>query len=281
MAKILCNMNVIKLLLFRVKYRYCAMRFGVVLASLISAHLLSGCATSARPVVYQPPSRTVSAISTNLPAPNAVPHNVYHEVGPSETLWRICSIYSVDMKTVMQVNHLTDPTQIKKGQKLLIPNTYGPRPNIPLYPTTRWTHIVIHHTATDEGSAYSIDNLHQQRGWENGMGYDFLIDNGTRGKASGQIEVGPRWIKQRDGAHTKQGDWNKKAIGIAVVGNYSETGLPDRMFDSLTFLVSTLKKFYNIPDRNIVGHRDVPGAATECPGKFFPWTELKRRIKIY
>lgn len=266
--------------LFQIKTLRRAVQVQRRLLFLASAFILSGCATSKPPVVYQPPS-TVSAIRVNLPSPNAVPHDVYHEVGPSETLWRICSIYSVDMKTIMRVNNLTDPTQIKKGQKLLIPNTYGPRPNIPLYPTTRWTHIVIHHTATDEGSAYTIDSMHQQRGWENGMGYDFLIDNGTRGKTSGQIEVGPRWIKQKDGAHTKQGDWNKKAIGIAVVGNYSETGLPDKMFDSLVFLVTTLKKFYGIPEQNIVGHRDVPGAATECPGKFFPWTELKRRIRMY
>lgn len=84
-----------------------------------------------------------------------------------------------------------------------------------------------------------------------------------------------------DGAHVKQGDWNKKAIGIAMVGNYSETGLPDKMMDSLIFLVTTLKGFYRIPDKNIVGHRDVPGAATECPGKFFPWNEFKRRVRMY
>jgi LysM repeat protein len=269
-----------RIFLFNSADQFRCRRVLALLTFLAGVSFLSGCESYAPPAVYHPP-RTVSAIVVNLPSPNAIPHDIYHEVGPSETLWRICSIYNVDMKTIMRVNNLTDPKQIKKGQKLLIPKTLGPRPNIPLFPTTRWTHIVIHHTATDDGSAYSIDSLHHQRGWENGMGYDFLIDNGTRGKASGQIEVGPRWIKQMDGAHVKQGDWNKKAIGIAVVGNYSETGLPDKMLDSLVFLVATLRKFYNIPDQNIVGHRDVPGASTECPGKFFPWAEFKRRIKIY
>ncbi len=254
------------------------------LGLFLAASFLSGCASSSRAAssaVYAPPTRGTAAISTVLPAPSGPLRNIYHEVGPSETLWRISSIYSVDMATIMRVNHLTNPTQIKRGQKLLIPNTRGPRPNIPLYITTRWTHIVIHHTVTDEGSAYSIDGLHQQRGWENGMGYHFLIDNGTRGKAMGQIEVGPRWIKQMQGAHVKVGDWNQRAIGICVVGNYSETGLPDKMLESLVFLVTTLKTFYHIPDHNIVGHRDVPGAATECPGKFFPWSEFKRRIRMY
>ena len=262
--------------------RFLSKQTWVFLVLLAGASFLSGCASSSssHSTMY-PPGRPGSAISTVLPAPSGAPRDIYHEVGPSETLWRISSIYSVDMATIMRVNNLKNPTQIKNGMKLLIPKTRGPRANIPLFPTTRWTHIVIHHTATDQGSAFSIDGLHHQRGWENGMGYDFLIDNGTRGKASGQIEVGPRWIKQMDGAHTKQGDWNKKAIGIAVVGNYSETGLPDKMFDSLNFLVVTLKNFYRIPDQNIVGHRDVPGSATECPGKFFPWSEFKRRIRMY
>lgn len=255
---------------------------GTVFTLLIGAGFLSGCASSSavRPASYVPP-RSTSAITTMLPAPGGVPRNIYHEVGPSETLWRISTIYSVDMATIMRVNNLKDPTQIKNGMKLLIPNTRGPRPNIPLYPTTRWTHIVIHHTVTDQGSAYTINGLHQQRGWENGMGYHFLIDNGTRGKALGQIEVGPRWIKQMDGAHTKAGDYNQKGIGIAVVGDYSQSGLPDKMFDNLVFLTVTLQKFYNIPDQNVVGHRNVPGAATECPGKFFPWSEFKRRLAQY
>ena len=259
--------------------KFSGLRVWTFLVLWASTSVLSGCASSSQ-AIYQPP-RNVSAISTVLPASSGPLHNVYHEVGPYETLWRISSIYSVDMATIMRVNNLKDPKQIKRGQKLLIPNTRGPRPNIPLYITTRWTHIVIHHTATDQGNALYVDKLHHDRGWENGIGYDFLIDNGTRGKAMGQIEVGPRWMKQMDGAHTKQGDWNKKAIGIAVVGNYSETGLPDKMLDSMVFLVTTLKNFYRIPDQNIVGHRDVPGAATECPGKFFPWAEFKRRIRIY
>ncbi len=250
------------------------------LAFFAGVVFLSGCASSSpRPAAVSPNLSRVSSPVTVLPASSGSLRTIYHEVGPCETLWRISTTYNVDMQTLMRVNHLTDKTQIKKGMKLLIPNTRGPRANIPLYPTARWTHIVVHHTATDEGSAYSIDGLHHKRGWDNGMGYHFLIDNGTRGKAPGQIEVGPRWIKQLQGAHVKESDWNQKAIGIAVVGNYSEGELPPKMFDSLVFLTLTLKNFYRIPDRNILGHRDVPGAATECPGKFFPWREFKRRIR--
>ena len=246
-----------------------------------TAIFLSGCATST-PQASMPTVKPASSLGVYLPTPTSSGvRDLYHEVGPYDSLWRISNTYGVEMETIMRVNGLKDPNKLEKGQKLLIPGTRGPRPNIPLFMTTRWTHIVVHHTATDEGSSYSIDQLHRKRGWDNGMGYDFLIDNGTRGKTLGQIEVGPRWLKQMDGAHVKEGNWNKKSIGIAVVGNYSENALPEPMLESLVLLVATLKNFYRIPDQNIVGHRNVPGAATECPGKIFPWREFKRRILMY
>ncbi|HOG23316.1 MAG: N-acetylmuramoyl-L-alanine amidase [Candidatus Omnitrophica bacterium ADurb.Bin292] len=257
------------------------LRFLFFAVFLGTGVFFSGCA-STPPPPPMPNFRPASVMTVNLPAPTTgTKRDIYHVVGPYESLWRIAIVYGKDMDSIMRDNQISDATKIKKGQKLLIRNTYGPRPNIPLYPTTRWTHIVIHHTATDVGNAYTIDSAHVNRGWERGMGYDFLIDNGTHGKSLGQIEVGPRWLKQIDGAHVKEADWNKKAIGIALMGNYSENPMPAPMMDNLVFLVATLKNFYRIPEQNIVGHRDVPGAATECPGKLFPWNEFKRRVRMY
>ncbi len=233
----------------------------------------AGCATGPRP--SQPMVATSVVGNTAFSAPQ----NIYHIVGPSETLWRISKTYGVDMQTLLAANHLSDPTKIKNGQQLLIPNTRGPKPMIPLYPTTRWTYIVIHHTATHEGDAFSIDQLHHRRGFWNGLGYHFLLDNGTEGKVDGQIQVGPRWIKQMDGAHANADGMNQKGIGIALVGNFSEKRVSEAELESLVFLVKTLKNYYHIPDKNIIGHRDVPGKITECPGKNFPWDEFKRRIR--
>jgi LysM repeat protein len=206
------------------------------------------------------------------------PHDVVHIVGPSETLWRISKTYDVDIKTLLEANSLSDPTKVKNGQRILVPKTYGPRPSIPLYPTRRWTHIVIHHTATHEGDAFTIDELHHKRGFWNGLGYHFLINNGTHGKLDGQIQVGPRWIKQQDGAHCNAGDMNQKGIGIVLVGNFSEQRVSQRELDSLVFLVKSLQQYYKIPNSNVVGHGDVPGKSTECPGNYFPMSEFKRRL---
>lgn len=240
-----------------------------ILIGLCLAGLAYGCATTPRPG---------GPISVTGVMPRGVPHDVYHVVGPSETLWRIGKTYGVEMNKILAANNISDPTRIKNGQRLLIPGTTGPRPMIPLFPTRRWTYIIIHHTATHDGDAFSIDQLHHKRGFWNGLGYHFLINNGTMGKVDGQIQVGPRWIKQMDGAHCNSAGMNEHGIGIAMVGNYSEKRLTQTEFESLVFLVKTLKDYYRIPASRILRHHDVPGKNTECPGIYFPWSELKKRI---
>lgn len=237
---------------------------------------------------HQPP--VTPSLFPPAPGPSGIPvatpyftpfthaQTIEHIVGPSETLWRISKTYNVDLKTIMEVNHISDPNQIKNGQKLQIPDTYGPRPVIPLYPSRRWTYIVIHHTATHEGNAYSIDQMHHNRGFWNGMGYHFLIGNGTGGKTKGQIEVGPRWIKQQVGAHANADGMNEKGIGVALVGNFSETQVPQEQLDSLIYLVQTLQDYYHIPASNVIRHHDVRGKNTECPGTRFPWTLFKQQL---
>jgi len=45
----------------------------------------------------------------------------YHQVKSGETLYKICSSYKVDLKNVISVNNLEDPSRIKEGQLLYIP----------------------------------------------------------------------------------------------------------------------------------------------------------------
>ncbi len=206
-----------------------------------------------------------------------IPKTITHVVGPYETLWRISKTYGVDMDSILRANNLSSP-QLKEGQKLLIPSTTGPRPYIVLPSATRWTYIVVHHTATHEGNASFIQKLHFQRGFWNGMGYHFLIDNGTDSKGDGQIEVGPRWAKQMDGAHANADDMNIRGIGVCLVGNFSESYVSERQLDSLVYLVKLLQNSYNIPADHVIRHHDVRGEHTECPGTHFPWAEFKRRL---
>lgn len=235
--------------------------------------LTSSRASALGPVVMGAPTPTALSVSQ-------ISSTIVHEVGPMETLWRIAKEYDVDIQRIMQVNGIANQNQIKIGQKLKIPDTRGLRPVIPLYKTRPWSYLIIHHTATDIGNASFIHKAHHQRGFWDGLGYHFLIDNGTLGKLDGQIEISPRWIKQMDGAHCNASGMNQNGIGISLVGNFSEKGrVSQKQLESLVFVASVLMKHYRIPIEHVLKHGSVPGKQTECPGKYFPWSEFIARLK--
>ena len=84
-----------------------------------------------------------------------------------------------------------------------------------------WKYVVLHHSASPEGSYNSIDKEHRNRlGWD-GCGYHFIIGNGTE-SPDGQIEVSQRWRNQKLGVHCRDGknpDINEYGIGICIVGD--------------------------------------------------------------
>src|SRR4030042_3667409 len=126
------------------------------------------------------------------------------------------------------------------GQRICIPDAGSLRPVIPLYRLNKWRFVIIHHSATDEGSALCFYKFHRSRGWAN-LGYHFVIDNGTERKQDGQIEVSPRWTKQQNGAHCQAGGMNYKGIGICLVGNFNEAKVSQKQLDSLVYLVNILR----------------------------------------
>ena len=228
----------------------------------------------ASPQAPQPPSSGPAVVEQCLIDP-AGPRTITHEVGPLETIWRISKMYGVTPEAIYSANSLKPGEPLRIGQKLVIPSARGMRNVISLYPSSKWKYIIVHHTATDIGKALQVHRAHEDRGFWNGLGYHFLIDNGTLGKGDGQIEVSPRWIKQQDGAHCQAGGMNKVGIGIALVGNFNVDHPTQNQLQSLTYLLRTLMRYYHIPPGNVMGHRDVPGAATDCPGKQFPWQSIR------
>lgn len=136
----------------------------------------------------------------------------------------------------------------------------------------KWTSIIIHHSATETGNADVFDKLHREVNHWDGVGYHFVIGNGTD-SFNGQIEPTFRWNRQREGAHCggTTDNWaNEKGIGICLVGNFNHSYPTPQQLSSLKKLVKFLQKRYNIPDSNIFGHRTTPEARpTDCPGHNF------------
>ncbi|HHT9155361.1 MAG TPA: N-acetylmuramoyl-L-alanine amidase, partial [Candidatus Tripitaka sp. YC43] len=141
-----------------------------------------------------------------------------------------------------------------------------------------WRYIVLHHSATHEGSAARFDTFHREvRGWENGLGYHFVIGNGTDSR-DGEIEVGKRWKKQLSGAHAGDSRYNRMGIGICLVGNFEEGDRPTRrQMKSLINIIRYLSQRYDIPRSSIILHKDVHDTA--CPGKNFPYKKVMKSLR--
>lgn len=68
-------------------------------------------------------------------------------------------------------------------------------------------------------------------------------------------------------------DINSASIGIELDNNGSES-FSEAQITSLMALLSKLKKDYNIPPQNIIGHSDIAPTRKRDPSAFFPWKTL-------
>lgn len=126
---------------------------------------------------------------------------------------------------------------------------------------------IIHHSASGDVSAATINEWHLARGWS-GIGYHLVI------REDGSIERG-RPINSI-GAHSGT-KGNGDSVGIVLTGNF-EIGHPTpAQIDSLVWVINQyLKPRYGNID--VQGHKDV--MSTACPGKNFPWAELRKRLEV-
>ena len=136
----------------------------------------------------------------------------------------------------------------------------------------RWTHIIIHHSLTEDGQTVNWQAIRRYHivdlGWAD-IGYHYGIEWIHRGY---EILVG-RPLSM-DGAHTL--GMNDKAIGICVVGNYDVQYPMAAMIVKLVPLVRDLCEIFSIPKENVQGHRDY--AAKSCPGKNFNLDLIRQEL---
>lgn len=186
-------------------------------------------------------------------------------------------VYSPGLGRELAPPKMADLEPIDENSYTNIPRAWLPPSNV----EKKWTAIIIHHSATEKGNAEIFDRWHKENNHWEGVGYDFVIGNGTD-SGDGQVEVTFRWKKQITGAHCggTSGNWaNEDGIGICLVGDFSRTTPSERQMQSLVKLIRFLQQQYGIPKSRIYGHRTTPGArVTECPGDQFPMSRLKSML---
>lgn len=119
--------------------------------------------------------------------------------------------------------------------------------------------IIIHHTATDRDSTSfeAVKKYHVGKGWGD-IGYNWFITPKKLHK--GRPET-------HQGAHCRVDTMNFKSVGICLTGNFETEQPTEHQLKQLKQLVRRLQKKYVIPKKNILGHKEVKGASTACPGK--------------
>lgn len=130
------------------------------------------------------------------------------------------------------------------------------------------SHIVIHHSATDDGDVNSFRKYHVEKlGWRD-VGYNWVITKeGEKQKGRDENDTG---------AHCK-GKMNYVGIGICLVGNFEKYPPNEKQMQALKELIGEIRGRWPIPLSNIGIHRQY--RPTVCPGKHFPYDELMTELK--
>lgn len=125
--------------------------------------------------------------------------------------------------------------------------------------------VIVHHSASSDVSAATIHGWHLNQGWS-GIGYHFVI------RRNGNIERGREL--SAIGSHSGP-KGNGDSVGVCLTGNFEIDKPTAAQINSLVWLIlKYLEPRYG--NLKVIGHRDV--MATACPGKNFPWNELRRKL---
>lgn len=122
--------------------------------------------------------------------------------------------------------------------------------------------IVIHHSASTapsldyRGYIESIDSYHRNKHKWPRIAYHYVID-----PAGTVYKCNPILTKTY---HAKGA--NTDGVGIMLIGNFDEYEPSDASLRSARALVQEIRA--NMPAvESVIGHRDVKGSSTACPGK--------------
>ena len=155
----------------------------------------------------------------------------------------------------------------------------------------KWERIIIHHSASDFGTAKMIDGWHKTRGWS-GIGYHFVILNGIVtlddyrhdrrfGFLDGSVETGrpldgDEWVDSNEiGAHAL--GYNKDSIGICLIHNVGIYFPAQR--STVSSMCITLADLFGISTENILGHCEVDSKKPLCPG--VDMAALRKAVRRY
>lgn len=194
----------------------------------------------------------------------------------------------VAMVAVGGVLRIASPTSKVRGDGWSLPSMTAAVPQSleAIYGTevpfdgSRWQAIVIHDSGFASDDHLEIERRHTSAPLNlNGLGHHFVIGNGTRRMADGQIHQGFRWLGQKAGAHVAGElghSYNPVSIGICLVGDGERRGFTDAQLDALVLLVTSLMRTCGIGPDRVFLHSEL--CRTSSPGRLFPEARFRELI---
>jgi len=127
--------------------------------------------------------------------------------------------------------------------------------------------IILHHTAQDSVQ----QTLKTFTLKATNVSAHYVI--GRDGKVIHMLNDYLRAWHAGNGSWGKDTDLNSSSLGIELDNNGSEP-FSEVQINSLLALLTKLKKEYNIPTQNIIGHADIAPSRKRDPSALFPWKLL-------
>lgn len=246
-------------------------------------------------MIRQRPTKLSLVFALSMALAAAAVAATKYTVKAGDSLDSIAKKQGTTAAAIAKANKLADPDMLSVGQELVIPDSTAttttakknnyPLPvdfkkridNIKVVPG-KWRYIVIHHSATPNGSVKSMDAYHRwKKHMENGLAYHFVIGNG-QGMKDGEIAIGDRWKRQIKGGHLASPSLNEKSIGICLVGNFNRQNPTPKQMASLYALVNYLEARCRPGKDAVKTHRQINPKPTECPGSKFPTKALLNNV---
>jgi N-acetylmuramoyl-L-alanine amidase len=173
------------------------------------------------------------------------------------------SVYAKQLSTFKDTISKTATTPLQNGNKIEWIGTVNFNLRKPNF-------IIIHHTAQDS-LQQTIKTFTLAKSQVSA--HYVIADNGH------VLQMLNDYLRAWHGGVASWGkntDINSCSIGIELDNN-GKKPFSDAQINSLLALLTKLKKDYNIPTQNIIGHSDIAPTRKTDPSAFFPWKILAEK----
>lgn len=169
----------------------------------------------------------------------------------------------------------------------------------------KWKYIIIHHSEIASGDVktwaaikayhtswrYNDETISEEKAKElmsqgktvvapwSDIGYHFGVAS-NKNLTQFEYEVGRSLATI--GSHAV--GFNDKGIGICCLGSFNKTIPSNELYNATIDLVKKLQGIYNIPDENVIGHRETydllkQPRAKDCPGTMYDMVYFRKLLK--